>query len=406
MKRIIEIPSTRILAIIWTLSLFVILILSISINTNPTVEAKYVFSKKWGTQGSGNGQFNHPIGIAVDSSGRVYVVDTGNNRIQQFRLVNPCPNGTTQIVTGVCFVRAWGSLGSGNGQFNNPTDVALDSSGRVYVADKGNNRIQMFKGTGDFIRAWNTESPGTSEFEALIGVAVDSSANQIYAAESRVQGQGVIHKFQLANPCPVGTTEVVSGICFIVKWTYGQIPDPAPGMPDPLHSVLGVGVNSVTHDVFVSLYKDVQVPGSSVYDQYWIVRRAGNGNELTKWGGLASHDNGKFYNPAGIGVSPSGLVYVTDIGTSTIQTFQLIKPVGSCPVGTSQIISGLCFVTKWGSNGSANGQFAGPADVSIGGPLAHVFVADMANNRIQEFYWKTDVGGPGGDGTSPNIAVK
>ncbi|HEX5573263.1 MAG TPA: hypothetical protein VFX26_01920, partial [Nitrososphaeraceae archaeon] len=81
MKRIIVIPSTRILAIIWVLSLFIILILTISINTNPTVEAKFVFSKKWGTQGSGNGQFNDPSGITIDSSGRLYVVDTGNNRI-------------------------------------------------------------------------------------------------------------------------------------------------------------------------------------------------------------------------------------------------------------------------------------------------------------------------------------
>ena len=45
----------------------------------------YVLVKKWGTQGSGDGEFNLPVGIAVESSGNVYVADQGNHRIQKFR---------------------------------------------------------------------------------------------------------------------------------------------------------------------------------------------------------------------------------------------------------------------------------------------------------------------------------
>ena len=69
--------------------------------------------------------------VAVDSSGYVYVPDQGNNRIQKFTA-----DGT--------FITLWGSKGSGNGQFNGPRGVAIDSSGNVYVSDFGNNLIQKF----------------------------------------------------------------------------------------------------------------------------------------------------------------------------------------------------------------------------------------------------------------------
>ena len=63
---------------------------------------------QWGSLGSGNGQFQQPGGIAVDNADNVYVADSGNNRIQKF------------TSAGV-YVTQWGSLGSGNGQFDTPT---------------------------------------------------------------------------------------------------------------------------------------------------------------------------------------------------------------------------------------------------------------------------------------------
>ena len=71
------------------------------------------------------------LDVATDANGNVYVADTNNNRIQKFD-----PSGT--------FVAAWGTSGSGNGQFAGPTGVAADASGNVYVADQSNNRIQKF----------------------------------------------------------------------------------------------------------------------------------------------------------------------------------------------------------------------------------------------------------------------
>ena len=76
--------------------------------------------------GSGSDQ---GTGIAVDSSGNVYVSDH-DNRVQKFD-------------SGGTYITQWGTQGSGNGQFSYPWSITADSSGNVYVLDSGNNRIQV-----------------------------------------------------------------------------------------------------------------------------------------------------------------------------------------------------------------------------------------------------------------------
>ena len=84
----------------------------------------------------------------------VYVVDTDNHRIQQF-------------TTGGTFVREWGELGDGEGQFSSPRGIAFDSSrGDLYVADTGNHRIQKFSTRGTFILQWGTEGSGEGQFSS------------------------------------------------------------------------------------------------------------------------------------------------------------------------------------------------------------------------------------------------
>jgi tripartite motif-containing protein 71 len=106
---------------------------------------------QWGSFGSIDGQFNKPQGIAVDASGNVFVADTLNNRIQEFDSSH-------------AWVRTWGSsapsTGSATGAFNKPKGIAIDTSGNVWVADSGNNRIQGFGSTGVFIQAWGSSGTG------------------------------------------------------------------------------------------------------------------------------------------------------------------------------------------------------------------------------------------------------
>ncbi|HXS60277.1 MAG TPA: SBBP repeat-containing protein [Candidatus Sulfopaludibacter sp.] len=123
--------------------------------------------KQWGSSGSGNGQFSNPSGIAIDSSNRVYVADSNNDRIQKFD-----NNGT--------FIKQWGS---GDRQSIYPSGIAIDSSGKVYVTDDYIGRIQKFDNNGTFIKQWGSSGSGNGQFSNPHGIAIDSSGN-VYVADS------------------------------------------------------------------------------------------------------------------------------------------------------------------------------------------------------------------------------
>ena len=91
------------------------------------------FIRQIGASGSGDGQFSHPDAVEVDASGRIWVGDQGNNRIQRFN-----QNGE--------YVTQFGSLGAGTGQFSfsYPFGFAVGSNARIWIADRNNNRIQRW----------------------------------------------------------------------------------------------------------------------------------------------------------------------------------------------------------------------------------------------------------------------
>lgn len=118
-----------------------------------------LFAGQAGVSGRANGvahsaTFNTPRGIACDRSGNLYVADTGNNQIRKINA-----HGTTSLLAG----SPTGVAGLTNGAnragalFDSPTDVTVDSSGWVYVADSGNNKIRVIRGanTYDLAGAYN-----------------------------------------------------------------------------------------------------------------------------------------------------------------------------------------------------------------------------------------------------------
>ncbi|BDQ31704.1 fibronectin type III domain-containing protein [Nitrosopumilus zosterae] len=106
------------------------------------------FVEEFGSSGDDNGEFDDPSGLAFDSTNNLlYVADTDNNRIQIFEIIDgtTCPSGTEEIVDGVCFVEEFGTLGTGNGNFDAPLGITLDPTNELlFVADSDNNRIQAF----------------------------------------------------------------------------------------------------------------------------------------------------------------------------------------------------------------------------------------------------------------------
>jgi DNA-binding beta-propeller fold protein YncE len=95
-------------------------------------DAAGTFLGAWGSEGTGAGQFLTPYGVAVAPDGTVYVADFYNNRIQAFDA-----DGT--------YLGQWGNFGTGEGEFDRPGGVAVAPDGRtVYVGDTFNNRVQVF----------------------------------------------------------------------------------------------------------------------------------------------------------------------------------------------------------------------------------------------------------------------
>jgi len=281
--------------------ILILLFLAIVLVQGVHAAETYTFVTKWGSEGSGDGQFKIPSGVAVDSSGNVYVADMQNNRIQKFS-----SDGT--------FLTKWGSEGYGDGQFGSPKGVAVDSSGNVYVAD--DFRIQKFSSDGTFLTKFGSRGfGGDGQFIDLYGVAVDSSGN-VYGVD--------LSNSQIQKFSSTGT--------FLTKWgsygtSFGQF-----------KWCDGVAVDS-SGNVYVSEYIN-----------HRIQKFSSTGSYLTQWGGGSpGSGNGQFIRPSAVAVDSSGNVYVADHTNFRIQKF---SSTGS-------------YLTQWGDYGTGDGTFLNPSAVAV-----------------------------------------
>ncbi len=177
---------------------------------------KGVFISSFGQKGAMEGEFADPFGIAIDRSGNIYVVEAGAGRIQKFK-----PDGTSAViwrrtvdeldlygprkaaigpddalyVVDMGHARIikfnlegrqtahWGTNGEGDGQFKDMTSVAVDpKENKVYVADPGNKRIQIFDPNGNFLGKWPVDEWGT--FFGFEDLAIDAQARRLYASSA------------------------------------------------------------------------------------------------------------------------------------------------------------------------------------------------------------------------------
>ncbi len=120
-----------------------------------------------GEPGAGESNLNMPTDMAIASDGHIFVSDGYGNR----RIVHFDPEGR--------FVRAWGSEGADPGQFALPHSIAIDSKGRLYVVDRSNNRIQIFDRSGQFLDQWGYLGRNNLVFPNTIWITPE---DEIYVA--------------------------------------------------------------------------------------------------------------------------------------------------------------------------------------------------------------------------------
>ncbi|KAF7708624.1 hypothetical protein HF521_017681 [Silurus meridionalis] len=273
----------------------------------------------FGGEGDGDGQLCRPWGICVDKEGYVIVADRSNNRIQIFK---PC--GT--------FHHKFGTLGSRPGQFDRPAGVACDNQRRIIVADKDNHRIQIFTFDGQFLLKFGEKGTKNGQFNYPWDVAVNSEG-KILVSDTRN------HRVQLFGPDGV----------FINKYGFEG------ALWKHFDSPRGVAFNQEGHLVVTDFNNH----------RLLVIRPD---CQSARFLGSEGTGNGQFLRPQGVAVDQEDRIIVADSRNHRIQVFE---PNGN-------------FLCKFGTQGSGFGQMDRPSGIAVT-PDGMIVAVDFGNNRILIF---------------------
>ena len=323
-----------------------------------------------GVSGSadGNGaaaKFVYPRGVAVDSSGNVYVADTGNQNIRKIT--------STGVVT--TFAGTAGSYGNADGtgaaaKFSSPFDVAVDSSGNVYVADNDNSTIRKITSTGivstiagiTSLRGSTDGSGADARFKYPHGITVDSSGN-VYVADF---GNGTIRKIT-----SVGVVTTISGGGALGGVDIGSFGSADGNVGDARFALpAGVAVD-INGNVYVGDYGNAtirKITAAGVVTT--LAGTAGQKGSVDGTGAAA-----RFQGTFGIAIDARGNAYVADNYNNTIRK---ITPAGvvTTLAGTAGVVG-----TTDGSGIDAKFGYLSSVAVDINGS---VYVADTGNSTIRK----------------------
>ncbi len=350
-----------------------------------------------GAFGKGPGQFVNPFGVAVHGA-RVYVVDDNNNRI-------------VVLTRALRYVEEWS--GSGSEVLSYIRAAAVSAAGRVYVADTGHERIAVFDGSGRPLGAWGTPGTTPGQLIAPLDVATDSSGDVVvvetYGSRSPVYLFGTSLRFRAEWQRGGGA---IIGSHWFGPTSAAVAPDGSVWITDPLNHVVrhlsasggflgalgagagaggyagpgagaggadaggsgagagGAGAGGAGASGASSLSSPFGVavapPGAVVYvadpAAHEVFRFTSGGRPLGPFGSVA------FVRPVALAVGPGGVLYVADAGLRRILE---LDPTGA-------------LLASWGGSGRAPGRFEEPAGVAVDS-AGHVFVSDRRAGRVQEF---------------------
>ncbi|KAM6314605.1 E3 ubiquitin-protein ligase TRIM71 [Aegotheles albertisi] len=273
----------------------------------------------FGSEGDSDGKLCRPWGVSVDKEGYIIVADRSNNRIQVFK---PC--GT--------FHHKFGTLGSRPGQFDRPAGVACDISRRIVVADKDNHRIQIFTFEGQFILKFGEKGTKNGQFNYPWDVAVNAEG-KILVSDTRN------HRVQLFGPDGV----------FLNKYGFEG------ALWKHFDSPRGVTFNHEGHLVVTDFNNHRLLVIHPDCQSARFLGSEGTGN-------------GQFLRPQGVAVDQEGRIIVADSRNHRVQIFE----------------SNGSFLCKFGTQGSGFGQMDRPSGIAVT-PDGMIVVVDFGNNRILVF---------------------
>lgn len=242
------------------------------------------FLEMWGAPGTGEGQFEFYStasccgtgwgDVAFGADGTIYVLDTGNQRVQMFT-----PDRA--------LVRGWGSKGDEPGQFLAPGGIAIGPDGSIYISDEARQDVQKFDATGQFLTTIGETGVGAGQLQQPSGVAVDADGN-VWVADY------AMHRITRFSP----TGEVLT------TWgTYGkaegQLDNPDDVAVDQAGTVFVADENNNRLQAFTA-------------DGRFLAVMSGTKDEPRM-----------FTHPEGVEVDPDGVIYMSDSGS--VQAFQFTR---------------------------------------------------------------------------------
>lgn len=303
--------------------------------------------------------FNQPQGIAVDATGDVYVSDTGNSTIRKITAV-----GAVTTLAGVAG-QTGGADGAGaSARFNYPAGLAVDSTGNLFVADSGNSAIREVTSAGS------------------VSTPAGSAGNS-----GSVDGQGSAARFN--HPQAVAVDQ--AGYLFVIDTSNQTVREVSPsGSVSTLAGAAGIGGRADGTGAAASFF----YPGGIASTAAGVVYIADTGNHLVRAMespgavttlagsvGQMGYADGTgsqvlFAYPHGVAEDGSGHLYVADANNNAVRA--------ASSAGFVTTLAGLGGVPVGSVNGSGTAaRFSGPAGVAADAS-GNVYVADTGNSTIRK----------------------